>query len=189
MAVWLPTKLARQEAFLLAHPSAVAVHTGITMFTPDGTERTYLHKPERQTGERSLLQAEIIPSSLMLQREALMRVGGWSPDRGIIEDWDLEIRLTNDVGPLWFLAEPLVRFRRANHGNLSSRPLLNVRRQVRTIWSHRHRTDALHGRGVWRAVAGRVIGDELYKAHGASKLAIWAASRLLRASGPEIPPH
>jgi teichuronic acid biosynthesis glycosyltransferase TuaG len=187
--LWLPTKLARQQAFLEAHPGVLALHTGTVMFTPDGSERTYLHKPECQRGERALLQAEIIPSSLMLHRQALLDVGGWSADRGIIEDWDLEIRLTNAGTPLWFLAEPLIRFRRANHGNLSSRPLLNVKRQLRTIWRHRALMNRVHGKGVWRAVASRVIGDELYKAGGATRVAIWAMSRTLRVGAPKIPPH
>jgi hypothetical protein len=83
----------------------------------------------------------------------------------------------------------LTRLRRADHGNLSSRPLLNVSRQVRTAWRHRGLTSRLHGRGVWRAVAGRVIGDEVYKARGVPRLAIWAASRLLRLGAPAIPTH
>lgn len=187
--LWLPTKLERQVAFLAAHPEAVAVHTGVVMFTPDGRERTYLHKPVCQEGPRALLQAEIIPSSLMIHRATLLELGGWSADRGIIEDWDLEIRLTNGAGPLWFVAEPLIRFRRANHGNLSSRPLLNISRQLRTVWRHRALTTRLHGAGVWRAVAGRVIGDEVYKAAGPKRLAIWGIARTLRLGAPAIPPH
>jgi glycosyltransferase involved in cell wall biosynthesis len=187
--LWVPTKLARQVEFLEAHAGAIALHTGVVAFTADGREKVYLHKPERQVGPRAVLQAEIMPSALMLHRDTLLGVGGWSADRGIIEDWDLEIRLTNAAGPLWFLAEPLTRLRRANHGNLSSRPLLNVSRQLRTAWRHRALTTRLHGRGVWRSVAGRVIGDEVYKARGLPRVAIWGASRLLRLSGPEIPAH
>lgn len=186
---WVDTKLEAQEAFLDAHPGAVAVHTGTQIFSAAGPGSTYLHKPAHQDGSRSVLQGEIVPSSLLVERAALLEVGGWSADRRLIEDWDLEIRLTNGAGPLWFLAECLTLCRRSGHGNLSSRPFLNVSRQLRTIWRHRALTTSLHGRGVWRAVAGRVIGDEVYKAAGLKRAAIWSVSRALRIGAPPIPPH
>jgi hypothetical protein len=64
-----------------------------------------------------------------------------------------------------------------------------VSRQLRTIWRHRALTTRLHGRGVWRAVAGRVIGDEVYKARGVKQAIIWGTSRALSLGAPPIPPH
>ena len=188
--LWEPTKLERSEAFLSAHPEARSLHTGMIVFaTAGGPEKVYLKKPEQHSGSRAVLQGEGLPSGLMLHRAALLGIGGWSADRNLIEDWDLEIRMTNQCGPLWFLPEPLTRFRRANHGNLSSRSMLNVYRQLHTVWHHRRLTTRLHGRGVWRAVASRLLVGESMKIRGVKRVMVWSFAKALRIGAPPIPPH
>ncbi|MDX2260952.1 MAG: glycosyltransferase family 2 protein [Gemmatimonadales bacterium] len=157
--LWAPTKLERQVAAMRAAPECPASHTGTVMFHDDGRERSFLVKPARLSGAESALGGHALPSCLMVRASALAAVGGWSLDRSIIEDWDLELRLTSEVGPYCFVAEPLMRFRRFAHGNLSSQHARNIRRLISTIHHHRRRIDGFHGHGAWRGVMRREIRE------------------------------
>lgn len=161
--LWAPTKLERQVAAMSASPEAPASHTGTVMFHDDGRERSFLVKPAMLSGAESALGGHALPSCLMVRAAALAAVGGWTLDRSIIEDWDLELRLTSEVGPYCFVPEPLMRFRRFAHGNLSSQHARNIRRLIATIHRHRRRIDGFHGRGAWRGVMRREIRE-----HGAA---------------------
>src|SRR5690606_32239309 len=104
--LWEPTKLERQEAFIKEHPDVVAVHVGITVFSVEGSPvRVFVNKPARHDGAEAVLYGNGLPSSLMHRRDAVLSIGGWSPDRRLIDDWDMDIRMTNFAGPLWFIAE------------------------------------------------------------------------------------
>lgn len=153
--MWTPEKLARQVAFLEAHPDASCAHTGTIRFHQDGSEHVFLEKPALNDAAVATLGSQMLPSCFMARRRAVLDAGNWSPDRLLAEDWDLEIRITDRVGPMRFLAEPLMRFRRFDHGNLSGKAYENTMRLVRTVWAHRATVDKHHRAGMWRSVMRR----------------------------------
>jgi glycosyltransferase involved in cell wall biosynthesis len=188
--LWEPTKLERQLAFLAEHPEAVALHCGITVFSGEGAPvRQYLEKPAVHEGRQAVLYGHGLPSGLMHRRDAVLRVGGWSPDRRLMDDWDMEIRITNQCGPLWFVAEPLARLRRASHGNLSSQPWPNIRKLLYTAWHHRALSASHHGRGIWRTVGSRLLRGEGRKAGRVNGALIGLIALILRTGAPPMPPR
>jgi glycosyltransferase involved in cell wall biosynthesis len=177
--IWAPTKLARQVAAFADHPDLGAVHTGLVRFSADGRETPFLGKPIHLDLATQLRRNQVMPSSVMLHRDALTAVGGWSPDRNVMEDWELGIRLTAAKFGVAFIPEPLVRFRRWGHGNLSSRGLKHMRINLGTVAHHRALYRTTLGVGGTLAVVGRILHDE-----GARRGGI--AGRLLRVSGAAI---
>jgi glycosyltransferase involved in cell wall biosynthesis len=185
--LWTPNKLEVQVEAMCTAPDVPASHTGTVMFREDGHERHFLVKPERLTGAESALGGHALPSCLMIRRTALQAVGGWTPDRDIIEDWDLELRLTSEVGPSLFVPHALMRFRRFAHGNLSSQHLRNIRRLVTTIHRHRGRIDGYHGRGAWRAVLRREISEHGAAMGGVSGRLVGLVARITAIRAPRLP--
>lgn len=119
---WAPEKLARQEAELDRQPDLAALHTG-TVIVSHGVRRAqYLDKSPRPTLAEILRRSEIIPSSLIVRRDVLVAIGGWTPERYVLEDWDLSIRLLEHGAKVGFVAEPLTFVRRDDHGNITSSP-------------------------------------------------------------------
>jgi glycosyltransferase involved in cell wall biosynthesis len=185
--LWAPSKLERQVAAMRASPDSPASHTGTVMFHDDGSERSFLVKPALLSGAESALGGHALPSCLMVRASALAAVGGWSLDRSIIEDWDLELRLTSDVGPYCFVPEPLMRFRRFAHGNLSSQHARNIRRLIATISHHRQRIDGYHGRGAWRGVMRREIREHGEAMGGAAGRMVALGAVLWGLGAPRLP--
>ncbi len=174
---WLPGKLAAQAALLESDPSIDAVHCALISVRPHG-ERVFSEKPALLDLETQLYQNRVLPSSLMIRREALDAVGGWSPDRRLMEDWDLSTRLVAAGRRVVFLPEPLVRFRRMNHGNLSSRGLRHMAILLQTVWHHRALYRATGGRRFLLRTMRGVLAREGYRRGGVSGrmlrlLALW----------------
>lgn len=134
--IWLPEKIERQLAFLEAHQDLAASHTGLVTFRDDGFERVFSDKPRELSLAEALHVCHVLPSTLMIRRAALDAVGGWITDRRITEDWELTIRLVAAGRRIGFLAEPLVRVRRAGHGNLSSQAKRLMRGNLRMMNRH-----------------------------------------------------
>lgn len=184
--LWEPTKLARQLDFFTAQPEAVACHTGTMVFDRSGVTRSFLDKPKTQSACDSLSFPQIVPSSLMVRRAAVLAAGGWNGDRRVIEDWDFEIRLTRRAGPLWFIPEPLTRIRRWGHGNLSGQHRLNIQRLAATVYAHRREIDACQGRGAWRRLMGREIAAQGRIMGGAAGRLVVGAAAMLALGSPSL---
>jgi len=135
--LWLPEKLERQLADIEAHRDLAASHTGLVMFRRDGSERIYADKPRELRLEEALRVCHVLPSALLIRRDALRAVGGWSRDRRVTEDWELTIRLVAAGHRIGFIAEPLARFRRFDHGNLSSHATRQMRANLAMFFAHR----------------------------------------------------
>lgn len=110
---WLPRKVDVQVGRLTARPEAVASFTG-TVYVDEqtGTEVTGTCRIEPDMVEGLLLYSCIVgpPSSVLIRRVALSRVGGFDPRLSQCADWDMWIRLA-EMGPLDVVDEPLVRYR------------------------------------------------------------------------------
>ncbi len=161
--LWLPDKLLQQVTMLTADPAADAVHCALIMVRTGGRETVFLNKPAVLDLATELEKNQVLPSAMMIRRESLQSVGGWSADRRLMEDWDLNIRLVAAGRRIVFFAQPLVRFRRMGHGNLSSRGWTHLLILLQTIWHHRRLYRRTLGAKAALAVAGSVIRHEGFR--------------------------
>ena len=182
--VWLPTKLERQVALLEQDSAADATHTALITVRTDGRETAFLEKPRILDLGSELVRNQVLPSALMIRRRALEAVGGWSPNRRLMEDWHLATRLVATDHRVVFLPEPLVRFRRVGHGNLSSRGWVHLWSLLQTIWHHRRLYRDTLGLRRTLAVAGSVIRHEGFRRGRLSGRLLRVAGRALGAVPP-----
>ncbi len=180
--VWLPTKLERQVALLEEDRAAGAAHTALITVRAKGPETVFLGKPRILDLPAELVRNQVLASSLMIRRGTLEAVGGWSSDRRLMEDWDLGTRLAAAGHRVVFLPEPLVRFRRVGHGNLSSRGWPHLRILLQTIWHHRRLYRGTLGLRRTVAVMGSVIRHEGFRRGGVSGRVLRIVGRALGAS-------
>ncbi|HET8900030.1 MAG TPA: glycosyltransferase family 2 protein [Rhodanobacteraceae bacterium] len=157
--LWQPEKLARQLAFAADHPDHSVIHCALTEFRPDGRERVFDRKPEQLSLAEELRTHHLMPSSLLLRRDALKAIGGWHRGRALVQDHDLGIRLLLSGAKVGFVKTPLVRFRRFDHGNLSSRRWWQMRRNLAVIQRHRRTYLATLGVRGTLACCGRAIAE------------------------------
>lgn len=176
---WLPQKLERQFADLANRPDIDVHHTGLITVYSDGREVPRLTKPWRLTLAQELRRNQVLPSATLIRRTTLDAVGGWSTDRRVMEDWDLGIRLMAAGARVGFLAEPLVRFRRELHGNLSSRGLKHMWINLGTIRAHRTLYRRHLGIVGTLTVIGRVVHDEGCRRGGFDGAALRGIGRLV----------
>jgi glycosyltransferase involved in cell wall biosynthesis len=119
--LWLPEKLARQMAFMAAHPQFLLSQTEETWVrrgvrvNPPSTHR----KEGGRLFLRSLERCLVSPSAVVLHRRLLEEHGGFDEDLPAAEDYDLWLRLSwrYEVG---LVPEPLV-IKRGGHEDQLSR--------------------------------------------------------------------
>lgn len=119
---WFPEKLARQLEALAAAPRVRAAFCGAVYFS---REQCYAipRSPALRGGEIDLARAILYdnpttPQTLLVERELLVSVGGFDRTLRINEDWDLVLRLAQEVA-FGFVDEPLVMLYRTP-GSVSS---------------------------------------------------------------------
>lgn len=176
---WDAHKLERQFADIRSRPDLDVHHTGLLSIYQDGREVPRLDKPVLLTLPVQLRRNQALPSATMMRRTALEMVGGWSPDRSVMEDWELGIRLVTAGARVGFLAEPLVRFRRELHGNLSSRGFRHMWANLGTIRVHAARYRTVLGLVGTLAVVGRVMHDEGCRRGGIDGAVLRGVARLI----------
>jgi glycosyltransferase involved in cell wall biosynthesis len=118
--VALPERLARQAAFMAAHPEVGLLGTAAREIAPSGMVVRELTPPcEDRAIRRALMRANpFIHSSVMFRRELVDRVGDYDESFAVAQDYDLWLRMSR-VTRLANLGEPLV-LRRLAPGRLSS---------------------------------------------------------------------
>ena len=117
---WEPGKLAAQREALEPHPDAVLCFGRATAVGDDGRP-TGERLPELPAGRHAaadlvpvLYESNPIPtSSVLVRRDALVRVGGFAGPAPLASDWDLWLRLLADGGS--FVCEPRARIRYRRH--------------------------------------------------------------------------
>jgi len=119
--LWLPDKLAVQEAFFAAHPQAeicqtdeIWVRNGVRI-NPGAHHR----KPSGDIFAASLQRCLVSPSAVMLRRRLFERAGGFDESLPACEDYDLWLRIARDT-PVWLIDRPLV-VKRGGHADQLSR--------------------------------------------------------------------
>ncbi len=107
---WMPEKLARQVAYLEAHPEIALVHTDVVV-TGEGGTRPGPAKRRLQTTDGPNLPVifaycHVTTPAAMVRRGVLERVGGFDPSCSPSEDYDLWIRIAREGG-IGLVEEPL----------------------------------------------------------------------------------
>jgi hypothetical protein len=118
--VALPDRLARQAAFMAAHPAVGLLGTAAREIAPSGAVvRTLVPPCDDGAIRRALRRANpFIHSSVMFRRVLAERVGNYDERFAVAQDYDLWLRLSR-VTRLANVSEPLV-LRRLAPGRLSS---------------------------------------------------------------------
>jgi glycosyltransferase involved in cell wall biosynthesis len=113
--VSLPERLERQVGVLQANPDVGLVACGVEVIDERGAvERTItLPSADEDLRRRLLLRNPFAHGSVVLRREALEKAGGYRPDYGANEDYDLWRRIAR----AWKLAAvPEILYRYREHG-------------------------------------------------------------------------
>lgn len=115
--IWLPDKLALQLAVFDANPQVGLVHTDFEVVYPDGTieERVSARKSREPLVQAFAGGHTALPSTLMVRKCLLDRVGGLNPELYGSEDSDLTIRLY-DITAFECVDCVLVRKLQKGHG-------------------------------------------------------------------------
>ena len=130
---WYPWKLEQQVVAIERDPEAVLVHCNSDRMDAEGrvvqrgaTLAEYPGAMKSPLG-RLLDEGLILPSAMMVRRDAFERVGGFDPELRGYEDFDLCARLKHE-GPFVFVDEPAMCYRvhvggssRAGHTVVRSR--------------------------------------------------------------------
>lgn len=106
---WEETKLERQWMWMQTHPGCPACYTDETWIR-NGVRVNPAKKHRKHSGfifQHCLPLCIISPSSIMLRREVLDRIGGFDEAMPACEDYDLWLRLAS-VYPVHFLEEALI---------------------------------------------------------------------------------
>jgi glycosyltransferase involved in cell wall biosynthesis len=131
----VPERLARQVAYLEAHPEVGLLGTGAVEVSPEGeTLGTYIPPLADADIRRTLIRRNpLVHSSVMMRREAWERAGGYDEALAVAQDYDLWLRMSR-LTRLANLPEPLV-LRRLRPDRVSlSRDRERLRSEARVRW-------------------------------------------------------
>jgi glycosyltransferase involved in cell wall biosynthesis len=131
----LPPRLARQRAFLDAHPAVGLLGTAARVVDESGHPVGAIQPPEDDDAIRRALirRNPFVHSSVMLRRALVEQVGGYDVSFAVAQDYDLWLRLSR-ITRMANLAEPLV-VRRLVAGRVTAeRDSDRLRAEVRTRW-------------------------------------------------------
>jgi len=105
--LWAPEKLARQVSAI--RPDTVLVYTGARHFDENGT-RAAQSAIAPPTARKMLRYCNpIVPSSVLLRREAVLAAGGFREGAPACEDWGMWVRLM-PLGSFAASPEPLTNY-------------------------------------------------------------------------------
>jgi len=118
--LWLPPKLARQMAWLAAHPTYRIAQTG-ERWLDRGRHRNprAWHRKEERLFARSLERCLVTPSAVVIRRDLWVESGGFDESFPLCEDYELWLRLTLRE-PVGLVPEQLV-VKRGGHADQLSR--------------------------------------------------------------------
>jgi glycosyltransferase involved in cell wall biosynthesis len=148
---WVPDKMAKQMAFLAAHPEYRAVHAAVRIIQDDGSQ-AFTHKTDVTFEALVKFPCPAFPSATVMQREALFECGLFNPTKGACQDLDLFLRFTSQY-PIGCVDEPLV-LRRIHPQSIS--------RNVPMFW---HEADRVYRDYRYVFKDGAAAADTLIELH------------------------
>ncbi len=125
--LWLETKLARQMAWVDAHPTYRLTQTA-ERWIDAGRHRNprYWHRKEEQLFPRCLERCLVSPSAVAIRRDAYDELGGFDESFPVCEDYELWLRVALDE-PVGLVPEQLV-VKRGGHADQLSRSMWGLDR-------------------------------------------------------------
>jgi glycosyltransferase involved in cell wall biosynthesis len=118
--IWMPTKIEKQLAFLLANPTTGMVSCDMIWWDTNTDKRRIVQRGVRphvnQRREITIRNFVGNPSQVMIWREAYEAVGGFGPRQRWCEDLELWTRLVH-YKPMGVVNEPLIIYRWHSGGN------------------------------------------------------------------------
>lgn len=190
---WLPLKLERQMARLLAPGAAfVAGYCGMMILGeldgaagPGRLSARYFPAPEQTELEGDLLEpllrtSLISTQTLVARTDRLREIGGFDPDLRALIDWDCVLRLA-PLGPIAFVDEPLV-LQRFSMNSITRDRARKLASQIRVAEKHADllaSRPAVHARQLYIIAGGQRQAGDL-----ASARATLARARALDPGNP-----
>ena len=124
--VCLPDRLALQHAYLEAHPDIDLCSSWSSEFVTGGADERIKVSPTEHSALASALRWRnvLAHSAIMVRTEALKRIGGYRAEFGLLEDYDLYVRLLSSGARFHVIPKILLRVRtslaqRARRGNFT----------------------------------------------------------------------
>jgi hypothetical protein len=140
---WVPEKLARQAASI--RPETVLVYTGLRIFDDYGIRAERPAIDAIAAIKMLRYHNPITPSTVLVRREAIMRIGGFHQGIRSCEDWEMWVRLQR-LGEFEAVAGVLTNYY-VYPGSLSSNPEVMLHSFNKIIDTTL--LDGLHGLGRW----------------------------------------
>lgn len=188
---WLPEKLARQVAYMEAHPEFLFSHTGCRVIDADGKDLYVRHggiyPPPGDCFADLVKHCFICTSTVMVRTELVGRVGDFSEEDCFRsgQDYEFFVRCAKATG-IGILADPLARYRlhagtvSRQSGNWRSIPRDFIRHRLflrrRTLWEGK--VDEADMRAIARAAAEE--NAFYWRQQGEFRKAAWFAWQMLR---------
>ncbi len=137
--IWLPRKLAVQLRYLQEHPECALVSSAVTVFYSDKPDRICAYpNPSPVTVAQALtIGYYIVLSTWLVRTEVVRAVGGFDASFRGCEDQDFVVRCCAAGYRIETIGEPLARYRREGHQNLTKRNWLMFSTDVKLCWKHR----------------------------------------------------
>jgi len=168
---WYPHKLARQVEALDADPGSVLVYSNSDRMDQEGRlTQTGATSAEWASALASPLgrligEGLVLPSSMMVRRDAFMRVSGFDAHLRGFEDFDLSARLKR-TGRFLFLEEPALCYRQHESGFSQAGAMAVIRSRERFLL----RMQAQYAGEVAKERLIRVMLAECYSDRGRAEL-------------------
>ncbi len=156
---WEASYLEAAVATMGRHPRAAGCYATTVKRYPDGTTARYHDKPAMLDVREALVRSHALTTGMLVRRDALTAIGGWRPEREIIEDWDLVIRLLDRFGPIPLVSEPAVNYRVGDTGGLNSQHWRALRRWRLTVRLDRELIERHFGAGAARRRLAQALAD------------------------------
>ena len=124
--ICMPDRLALQLAYIKEHPDTDIISSWASEFAVgEPTEKMKVSPTEHDALAMALRWRNVIAhSAILIRTSTLSRVGGYRPDFGLLEDYDLWVRLMTKGARFHVLPKVLLRIRtslaqRGRRGNLA----------------------------------------------------------------------
>jgi glycosyltransferase involved in cell wall biosynthesis len=159
--LWVRSYLARMMGALTANPSAAAAFAGWQYVDESGHPLPQAIIPSasqaRQLHEELLWRNALVPSAVVVRREAIIACEGFDTELVILEDWDMWLRLLAR-GPFVAVPERLVWYR--THGENMSDDIAGIEvGTLRVLQRHVHAEGDPAG---WSGVQRRAYGHAFF---------------------------
>jgi len=161
--IWLPEKMEKQLGCLEEHPQAALVHSQLYYWDTQTGERTIQRHRGRHeyTGRcyhRLFFQNGVIPSTMIVRRECLAKVGGFDEEirRPTCQDYDLCLRIARHY-EFGFVDEPLILYRQHASSSTKRQVAENLADNVFVV-----RKVLRNDPGLWRTLGREAVNERLF---------------------------